>query len=298
MLAKAADFLAVAVSLALATPLRAATTWTATVSDPGNLFPTLDATLAYHAELAGETWSQYMPAGKGSIQVEVDIEQVSDNRGGGGSATTQFLKTTHGLSIYEQGAAYEIRTGTDPNGSTPDIYIQLDPDYINTLFIDPDPLTRTDPIPHNKTDDMSVFIHELGHALAFNGWRDWTTGALPASVNYESTFDALVSTVGTVSYFNGADAEGLYGGPVPLTAGNLYHVGNNAPLPGSSLIPDLMNGVVFDYQTRYSISPLDLAVLKDVGLPVSVPEPSSAALALTFAGVLLMRGSRRPRGRA
>jgi hypothetical protein len=55
-------------------------------------------------------------------------------------------------------------------------------------------------------------------------------------------------------------------GPVPITYGNPFHLGNNSPRPGSDLIPDLMNGVVYYYQTRYDISALDLAIAKDAGV--------------------------------
>jgi len=42
-----------------------------------------------------------------------------------------------------------------------------------------------------------------------------------------------------------------------------------SPRPGSDLIPDLMNGVVFDRGTSYDISPLDLAILADAGVDVT-----------------------------
>jgi hypothetical protein len=46
-------------------------------------------------------------------------------------------------------------------------------------------------------------------------------------------------------------------------------------------VPDLMNGVVFDRGVRAGISALDLAMLSDTGLPVTltaVPEPGVAML--------------------
>ena len=64
--------------------------------------------------------------------------------------------------------------------------------------------------------------------------------------------------------------ETVYGGPVPMTYGDYPHFGNEPPRPGSDLIDhELMNGVVFYYGQRYYISPLDLAVLEDVGVPVN-----------------------------
>ncbi len=109
---------------------------------------------------------------------------------------------------------------------------------------------------------MSVFLHEFAHAIAFNGWQDGTNGSYPG--DYKSTFDELKSFDGTNFYFNGTNAMGLYGAPVPITFGNVTHIGNEAPRPGSDLIPDLMNGVVFFRGTRYGITPLDLAIIADI----------------------------------
>ena len=259
-------------TLALASPLARAASWSVTVSDLTGRYSSLYSTMISHTQIAGQTWSNFMQASGASIDVQILIHDVPSNRGGGGSSTTRLLKTVNGIKIYEQGAAWELRTGTDPNGATADIVIDLDPDYIDTqMWFDPSPLTRSVPVPNNRIDDMSVFLHELGHAIAMNGWRDWTTAQLPA--DYESTFDQFVTTVGSVNYFNGPVSTALYGGPVPLKATNLYHVGNSAPLPGTDLIPDLMNGVVFNWGQRYYISQLDRAIFLDSGVPISVPEP-------------------------
>src|SRR5438876_338634 len=72
----------------------------------------------------------------------------------------------------------------------------------------------------------SVMLHELGHARGFNGWRDLSNGSLPG--NYMSTFDRYVSFNGSEFYFNGPAAVAAHGGPVPLTYGNIFHVGNAA----------------------------------------------------------------------
>jgi hypothetical protein len=127
-----------------------------------------------------------------------------------------------------------------------------------------------------------VFLHELGHAFVFNGFRNPATGLLPNSPSDPdridgSTFDVLETFNGTHWFFNGPRATELYGGPVPITSGNDFHLGNNSPAPGSDLIPDLMNGIVFFRGSRYDISPLDLAIAADTGVSV-VPEPSAVVL--------------------
>jgi hypothetical protein len=146
----------------------------------------------------------------------------------------------------------------------------INPNYLaNVLWFDPDPLSRTGPTDPNKTDAMSVCIHELGHALAYNGWMNGSTGELPQT--YMSTFDRHVNFDGDDFWFEGANAMAVYGGPVPITFGNPFHLGNWAPRPGDDLIPELMNGVVFYNGQRYSISELDWAVLKDAGIAIVDP---------------------------
>ena len=118
----------------------------------------------------------------------------------------------------------------------PDLQINFGIDgYLqNELWFDPDPVGRSVAVPINQTDARSVVLHELGHALGFNGWRDGSTGALPGS--YQSTFDAYsqlaASPAGTVLQFTGPQAMAVYGGGVPLTFGNYSHVGNNVPPAG------------------------------------------------------------------
>ena len=50
---------------------------------------------------------------------------------------------------------------------------------------DPTPELRNKPVPADKTDAYSVLLH----TPASNGKRDGTTGTLPGSPPYESTFD-------------------------------------------------------------------------------------------------------------
>src|SRR3954462_11318634 len=81
-----------------------------------------------------------------------------------------FVRNDGTRDIFEQGAAFEVRTGTDPNGANPDIRIRIGTACLtNQLWFDPHPETRTDPIPANHIDALSVFIHEFGHAFAAIG---------------------------------------------------------------------------------------------------------------------------------
>jgi hypothetical protein len=180
-----------------------------------------------------------------------------------------------------------LRTGVDPNGDAPDIEIVLNPDYLASLWFDPNPYARVESVPFDQIDAVSVFLHEFGHAFGFNGWRDGFDGSL--SFDFMSTFDQHTAFDGANLWFTGEQASNLYGGPVPVTLGNYGHVGNLSPEPGEDLLPDLMNGIVLFYGGRYEITDLDLAMLADINVPLredisEVPEPSTLAL-VTVAGL-------------
>jgi hypothetical protein len=241
----------------------AAITFPVTFNDPGNPNAAYYAQITSHVQAAGANWAGYL-AGSGSIEVQVEFTTGISGIDGA-PFVTGFVRNNGTRDIYEAGPTYELRTGTDPNGASPDVRIRINPNYlVNTLWFDPNPGLRTDPIPVNHLDGVSLFIHELGHAFVFTGFMDGTTGVLPAT--YMSTFDEQVQFDGTNFYFIGANAQAKYGSPVPITFGNPFHLGNNSPRPGSDLLGDLMNGVVYLYQTRYEISALDLAITKDIGV--------------------------------
>jgi hypothetical protein len=242
--------------------------YTITFSDPGGVNSAYYAPITSNLRAAGAFWATYLAA---SGNIEVEVEFTSSVRfAPGGSVTSVVVRNNGTRDILEQGVAYKLRTGIDPNGVTPDARIKINPNYLrNNLWFDPHPTQRTDSIPPNRTDAVSVFIHELGHALAFNGWMNGTTGQLPST--YMSTFDERVQFDGTNFYFIGPNAQAQYGRPVPITYGNPFHLGNNSPRPGSDLLSDLMNGIVFRYQTRYYISPLDLAIVQDCGITEAIP---------------------------
>ena len=262
--------------------------------------------IAYYADLertavaAGQTWSQHFAGDFSGVDLTVSINFAALATSSGRSLSSAFVGTSgSGLTLWEQGAAHELRTGFDVNGALPDIEFNIGAiGYLQSeLWFDPDPLLRTAAVPVDRTDAMSVLLHEWGHALGFNGWMDGHTGALPGS--FASTFDASIGAQtgpgGVALVFQGPLAMGLYGAAVPLTFGNYAHLGNSSGQGGADLIPDLMNGEVFYRGTRYEVSALDLAMLADVGLPVlaAVPEPGSAALLLAGLGVVVLTTRRR-----
>jgi hypothetical protein len=254
--------------------------------DPGYAYASFYDRIRRNLVSAGNEWARnFSSSYNASLQVQLSFADIAT--ASGWSVTNAYVGQRNGLSTYEQGAAYEVRTGRDPNGTAPDIRMVIGRNgYLqNELWFDPAPGSQTATVPLNRTDARSVFLHELGHAFAFNGWRDSRSGALPGG--YQSTFDAWVtpSAAGEPLLFTGPAAQSLYGEPVPLTLGNYSHLGNAVPAPGDDLVPwDLMNGVAFSRGTRYHVSPLDLAILSDTGFP-TLPQATGTLGASLARGV-------------
>jgi hypothetical protein len=251
---------------------QAATTFSISFSnDDSGQFASYYPSITSNVLAAAQTWLQYFSSANTTIAIEIEFVDDTTTGSGGESLTSYFVTNINGINIFEQAAATKLRTGFDQNGdSTPDLKIQLGTNYlVQALWFDPHPLVRVDLIPSDKTDAMSIFLHELCHGWAFNGWINQTTGTFPG--DYMSTFDQWTRFDGTNFFFVGPGAGAIYGGPVPLTYGNVFHVGNTSPRPGSDLIPDLMNGIVFTNAWRYYISSLDLALCADAGVSMTNP---------------------------
>ncbi len=258
-----------------------AITFSVTFDDPSARYSDYYSTIKYHTQAAGDAWNEYLGS-DAQLDVRVGFSDIATAEGHSGASS--YVGASGASYVYEQGAAAEIRTGIDPNGATSDIYFNFGRDYLlNDLWFDPDPYRRNAAVPTDKVDAASVILHELGHAFAFNGWRDSIDGSLAS--DYQSTFDELVIAEGDNLYFIGEGAMRAYGDQVPLTFGNYAHLGNRDPKSAAEaeLATDLMNGVAFNYGERATISDLDVAILVDTGvidLPVSanVSAPGDATI--------------------
>jgi len=244
--------------------------------DNGQL-STYYSSIANDLVTAAAKWEKLFVSGTAfSLNVEVNFD--NSPTANAASLFTTTLYSVGPLTVFRQGAVDAVLNGVHNPSGPYDAVIHIGTSYLtNELWFDPDP-TNMGIIPMDKTDAESIFTHEFGHIFAFNGNRDESTGALLS--NSESTFDSLMGFLNNSPYFTGSYAESLYGGPIPLTVGNMYHVGNPSG-PGADLVSypaDLMNGVVFYRGTRYTISALDAAIAEDVGLVVPVSEPNTIAI--------------------
>jgi hypothetical protein len=257
--------------LSSATPATAQVQYTVTTLDlPADVRP-LEPLIKSNLIAAARAWSDFIDARPCRIEITFRLDPAaSSGRGSGRSAVSARLADQKhaGRLVSEQGWASILRTGIDPNGDKPDIEIVFEPAYFMTLWWDPRPDLRTDPVPQHKLDAYSVVLHELGHALAFNGWIDPKTGELPGQ--FISTYDRHVKFDGKNFFFTGPESVKLWGRPVPLarTRNNYHHVCETPTAQDAPLKADLMNGIVMEYGHRYDISPLDRAILQDCNIPL------------------------------
>jgi autotransporter passenger strand-loop-strand repeat protein len=249
------------------------------LNDTAGVGATDDAVLVYDLQQALGVWSSYI-AGLGTLVVNLTIASTAEGREAGGPTSSYFVRTTAGgTNIFEPSSLYELTTGNHVSGTTSDITITIDPSYFQYLDL-AQSLTYSSQVPSNEYNPIDLFLHELGHGFGITGWYS-QTGTLPG--NYESTFDSDIQiTSGGAAYFTGANAEAVFGGPIPLTysssAGqNYYHFGNTlsdiSRTPSTVQDPltlDLMNGIVFFFDYQYQISNLDLAVFEDLGYDITV----------------------------
>ncbi|NOX57743.1 MAG: hypothetical protein GXP29_02655 [Planctomycetes bacterium] len=236
-------------------------------ADPDREFSAYYPAIELNLLTACGAWTRELSAIR-NVTIEVEVRFADIGTAVASSKTVARVQTENGIDTYEQGALAEIRTGVDPNEEIPDAVVTIGYENLTggLWWFDPDPATRQAELPEDRIDGYSAFLHEMGHVFAYNGWRNFQNGELPG--NFLSTYDEQIVFDGANFFFVGQSAVEAYGGPVPLTYGNIAHLANREPRPGSDLIDELMNGVVTRRGKRRDISSIDLAILADIGAPM------------------------------
>jgi len=236
-------------------------------------FTNLESAVSNNVLAAAQAWARHIAAtncaANCTIVIEFRIQSGASRAAGSSLHNARFNNETYdGKIVMEEGLAYKLRTGKAPDGPGPDVEIAVDPTYFKALWWDPRPQKRNLPVPRFKFDALSVMLREFGHALVFNGFLNPVTGN--AGEAYISTYDRWVASNGFDFSFNGPTAVAHYGKPIPLATrgSNYFHLGDDAPNVDPRLKYDLMSGAGLQPGRRYAVSPLDVAILADCGLPV------------------------------
>ena len=183
-------------------------------------------------------------------------------------------------------AQLELINGTDLNGDTPDIVINVNPEFLLGASFDTDPDREAIP---GVTDFVSVLAHEIIHSLGFLSFRDNTGEDFQLDIDGDGELETLDSTYGSfvefeeidgflTPTFNGENAVEVYGEAITLestfdSAGSdVSHFALRNPdgsIADTALALENPSVIPGDIVT---LGALELAVFEDLGYTVQSPE--------------------------
>ena len=215
-----------------------------TFNDPTGTLAPFQTAISKSFHLAWDMWEMFFTR-HAPVEVEINFDP------GSGSflalASSSFYQTGdnfNGQPVLQGAVARELITGTDQNGLEPDGEVSIGDNPSQLVFR----ASLSEPVPFEKFDAVSVFAHEIGHLLGFAGGLQGGGIAI---------YDRFIS----FGAFAGPKAVAANGGvAVALAAGSQSHLADNT---------DLMATALTNGQSR-AVEPLHIAILQDMGLPVSV----------------------------
>lgn len=253
----------------------------ASFADQAGLGSADEALIQNTLSAAAADWGQYVT---GFAPLRLSLTLANTAPGARIAQAGPIFTSSDGVTLSET-SLVALNTGNYLTGQAIDINVTLYAGGTNIASLFLGPTLGQPTLPANLIDLRSVFRHELAHGLAWFGlYQDNPDGTTQAfSAPFQSTYDQNVQATvnnGTVTAanFTGPHAEAEYAAliaspslvPVPLTVTNqgenIYHFGN---LNTDPLAHDLMTGVGISPGATVAISAMDLAVMRDVGLPVT-----------------------------
>lgn len=204
--------------------------------------------------------------------------------------------TSSDPGFYDTVVQHKILTGVDTNGAAAD-------GTIDWNFGQPWAFGNT--VSYSQYDFTSTAMHEMLHAFGFlsnvdePGWdatnQTWTTfdsymvtatgtQVIPNTFSWNPIYNTNLTGGNGGLYFGGPNAVAVYGGPVPLYTPNPWEAGSSV----SHLDDDTFTGRNTQLMNAISdrglgvrvVSPIELAILADIGYTVNVP--TSAVFILGF----------------
>lgn len=134
-----------------------------------------------------------------------------------------------------------------------DIFVAVNTAFLSDIFIGSQSDTAS--VPPGLLDIQTILVHELGHGLGFFSFEDGgPTG------NDITPFQSFLSTEQGGVFFTGANAVAAFGGFIPVFE-DLSHLAIDSFI----LSPFINRGV------REFISPTEIGILADIGIPVVRP---------------------------
>lgn len=267
-------------------PLRQDFAFTVSLSDTAGLTGTQETQIVNDLSAAAADWAQYL-TGHAPLRIQLNVtpgSAGSELASGGPAEDVPSGTTLDGRQLDTPSSILALTTGNYAPGTTADIIVNLplaagELGGSGGLYVNPSPFSGGGTVPANEFDLVTVFRHELAHGLGFIGLTQ-SDGSLGSQELLYDHFIQKTTVSGTITAANfvGPNAETAYGAflgtntatPVPLTllnnGENYSHVANSS---GDPLGLDLMSGVGLTAGTQRDISSVDLAMLQDVGAPIT-----------------------------
>lgn len=229
---------------------------TISILDSSGTLAPYEAGIRQSVAAAWDLWAVHMTR-SAPIEVEITFQRAAAGvLAFAGSAQEVFTNEIfNGRRITQSGVGSELQTGIDPNGAAADARITIAVDPARLVFRD----SADDFLAADKLDALSIFAHEFGHVLGFRSALD-ASGA-PLYSNFMTSYDRYVTARAVTGLnFAGPSVTEANGGSARLAGSGPAHLDEAGDLMAASLRAG---------QAKL-VGVLDLAVLKDLGLPVSL----------------------------
>jgi hypothetical protein len=219
--------------------------------------------------MAAGLWLNSFVKGTGTIDISINFDSSIPTMSAS-SLANQFVSDItaangHTYKLYEDGVPAEIKSGIDINGSTPDAVINIGTTNLDKYYAFDSTLATSSDIAQDKTDAFRVILHEMLHAMGFNGWLANAQGNYTGEA--VSMFDQFLLASNGRNFFMGHNAQSAFGGPVPVTND---HLGDSISFAQGILTgaDTLMSYDKVPNGSRISLDPVVIGVLRDMGYTV------------------------------
>src|SRR5947209_13550072 len=105
-------------------------TWNLHFDDPNGAYQKYYNGISSNFLAAADEWSTHLVSLPRTIDAEVRFITTVP-RSSGHSATSGFVGNAGGVNIFNQGFVYKLQNGVEPQGITPDIYLDFNPEYLS-----------------------------------------------------------------------------------------------------------------------------------------------------------------------
>lgn len=214
-------------------------------NDPGGAESRYYAGVRTVLNQAFAAWMSHFDDSRGTVTLNVGFKDSHGAEAADcGPDLVYRVGYTAGVPVYVSGFALAAVGGA--SGIQASATLTLDTTFLSQSFPNGVPA---------GTFGLTVMEHELGHALGFNTFLSGAPFGAP-DPRLRTAFDQSLRFAPGAETFNGAYAQASYGGPVPMEPASVAHT----YAPGGASVMSYL-------QAAATIQPLDVAILRDAGLP-------------------------------